>query len=117
MTLSVTKGEAVSGFEVTHAALADATVATATAAERLSRDRDAATRQVAALLDGGWRGEAARTFGEAWDDWVAGSQDVIDGLAAMADLLAVTQVDYVDQDEQSRRRLDGLAGTLVERLG
>lgn len=73
--------------------------------------------EVASLLGGRWRGAAAQSFQDCWDDWVDGCRDVLDGLEAMSSLLAVTRLDHVHQDDESRGRLDQVAGEIVERLG
>ena len=58
------------------------------AAAELEDQRTAIAREVDGLLDGGWRGEAATSFAEAWDDWVSGADDVVAALTSLASAVA-----------------------------
>jgi WXG100 family type VII secretion target len=107
----------MAGFDVTHGALADAAGAAAAATERLRLDRNRIDAAVDGLLTGGWQGAAADSFRDCWDAWLLGAHDVIEGLDAMSSLLAASRLDYQQQDDDSRRRLDAIAGVIVERLG
>ncbi|MFC6287616.1 WXG100 family type VII secretion target [Nocardioides sp. GCM10027113] len=69
------------------------------------------------FLDGGWRGAAADSFAEGWAEWRAGAADVLDGLAAMAALLAATHRDLTSTDLAAGAGLDAVAARIVERLG
>jgi WXG100 family type VII secretion target len=105
------------GFDVESGALADASAAAAAATNRLRQDRDRLDAAVDGLLTGGWRGSAADSFRDCWDAWLVGAHDVIEGLGAMSSLLAATRLDYQQHDDDSQRRLDAIAGLIVERLG
>lgn len=78
------------------------------AAEQLRSDRDRVARRVDALLDGGWRGAAATSYAEAWTDWTRAADTVLDGLAAMGDLLQAV--------DASLRRTDVTCGADLGRL-
>jgi uncharacterized protein YukE len=72
---------------------------------------------VSGFLGAGWTGVAADSFVEAWDSWKLAATDVLDGLVAMAELLAAAHADYSAQDDASQPRLDALSARIVERLG
>jgi len=57
------------------------------------------------LLEGGWRGPAAVTFGRGWQQWSAGATEVLDALEAMAHLLGVSGAGYGSADADSARAL------------
>ncbi|WP_243056656.1 WXG100 family type VII secretion target [Nocardioides sp. SR21] len=83
-------------------------------AEQLGRDRDRVARRVDELLDGGgWSGTAAAAYAEGWADWQRSAAVVLDGLAAMADLLEAAEADFTTTDVGSRAGLD----RLIDRLG
>ena len=86
-------------------------------ADRLRQDRDDIDRRVRGFLGAGWTGVAAVAFAEAWDDWRAGADDVLDGLVAMGELLAAVQQDFVREDVESQQRLEAIAARIVDRLG
>jgi WXG100 family type VII secretion target len=107
----------MTGFDVTHGALAQARGATAEATERLRHDRSRLDAAVVGMLTGGWHGSAAESFRDCWDAWLGGARDVVAGLDAMGSLLAATHHDYEQRDDGSEGRLSQVAGRLVERLG
>ncbi len=82
------------------------------AADRLREDRDRVARRVDGLLDGGWTGAAASTYAEGWADWKRSAEAVLDGLAAMAELLDATHADLEVTDLGSGARLDRLTARL-----
>jgi WXG100 family type VII secretion target len=94
-----------------HLAFRSAVADLRAAADRLSADRDRATRSVDALL-GGWTGTVARAYGSGWDEWCAGAARVLDGLTAMATLLEATSADFAHVDEAVGSDLARLAGRL-----
>lgn len=73
--------------------------------------------EVATVLDGGWRGSAASSFAGGWEEWRAGAADVLDGLEAMAALLAAAHRDLTSTDLAAGAGLDAVASRIVERLG
>jgi WXG100 family type VII secretion target len=87
------------------------------AAHRLRTARDKADQRVTGFVEAGWRGMAADAFLVAWDDWRRAATDVEQGLAAMAELMDVTQRDLHAQDASSQSALDAVAARIVERLG
>ena len=90
------------------AAVADIAAAT----DRLRSDRDRVARQVDLLLDGGWRGPAATAYAEAWSDWCAGADRVLDGLATMGRLLDAVHGDLTEHDLGAHAGLDRLMARL-----
>lgn len=86
-------------------------------AERLRKDRDDIDRRVTAFLGAGWTGVAADSFVDAWDDWKSGATDVLEGLAAMGELLDAAHRDFISADGESQQHLDTIAARIVERLG
>ncbi|MEP7178296.1 MAG: WXG100 family type VII secretion target [Pseudonocardiales bacterium] len=66
--------------------------------------------EAGALLDGGWRGQAAAAFERGWAQWSAGASEVLDALEAMARLLAATGSGYDTAEEHSVQRLTGTVG-------
>lgn len=83
----------------------------------LTQTRDAATGRVEGFLRGGWSGLAAESYAEAWGDWRAAADDVLAGLAALADLLDATHADLAARDHDSRSALELVSARLHERLG
>ena len=86
------------------------------AADSLSHERDRADGRVGRLLDGGWRGEAATGYQDAWTRWRDGCGDVVRGLGAMAELLAAVERDVQQRDAESQADLDAVSARIVERL-
>ena len=82
------------------------------AAERLRADRDRVARQVDALLDGGWHGSAAASYAEAWSDWCAGAERVLDGLVTMGRLLDAVHLDLTERDLGAQSGFDRLTARL-----
>jgi len=87
------------------------------AANRFRERRARICREVDALLDGGWRGPAADSFAESWEDWSRAAQRVLDGLLEMGALLDAVHGDLTDRDEQVELRLHTIAGRVGDRLG
>ena len=107
----------MTGFDVAPGALADATAAAGTAAERLRVDSRRIDAEVQGLLGGGWRGSAADSFRECWGAWLMGASRVIEGLDAMGALLTASELVYEQNDCRSGQQLSAVAGRIVERLG
>lgn len=55
-------------------------------------------REMDALLNGGWRGQAATGFTHGWELWLRGANDVLDALRSMGRLLGETGLDYQRTD-------------------
>ncbi|GAA2143380.1 hypothetical protein GCM10009844_15810 [Nocardioides koreensis] len=104
-------------INVSHDDFATAVTDVSAAASRLGDRRDRICREVGTLLDGGWRGAAADSFAEAWEEWRRATQHVLDGLVAMGTLLDAAHRDLSDRDGQAHLRLDAVAARVVERLG
>jgi WXG100 family type VII secretion target len=107
----------MTGFDAELAALEEAAHDVRRAAARLRSDRDEVDHTVRGFLGAGWTGRAAESFSDAWLDWRRGAADVLDGLDAMAALLAATRTTYSDVDSSAQGHLHRIAGHLVERLG
>ncbi len=107
----------MTGFDVTHEALREATDAVRRAADLLRDDRRSIDQAARSVLGQGWSGESASTFVDGWEEWERGLRDVEDGLGAMSELLAQTNRSYGDSDARSRGDLDAVAQRIVDRLG
>ena len=105
------------GFEADGPALAAASHDVRRAAGRLHEERAELDTLVTGFLGRDWTGPAAESFVDAWQRWRGGAQDVADGLAAMAALLAATRVDYEHVDDGSTAAVHRVAGHLLDRLG
>lgn len=68
------------------------------AATRLRGDRDQVSARVETLLDGGWRGAAATSYGAGWAEWRDGADHVLAGLETMVGLLRAVDVDFGERD-------------------
>ena len=104
-------------IQVIHQAFRTAIYDVNTGAGQLHAARDRVDREVDGLLDTGWSGAAALSFGEGWDAWRIAAQEVLDGLVAMGELLDAAHQDFVAADAGSQTRLDQIAHRIVERLG
>lgn len=87
------------------------------AATRIDERRRHVCREADALLDGGWRGAAADSFREGWEEWSRAARRVLDELVELGTRLDAVHRDLTAQDEQSRACLDGIAARVAERLG
>lgn len=87
------------------------------AATRIDERRRHVCREADALLDGGWRGAAADSFREGWEEWRRAARRVLDELVDLGTRLDAVHRDLTAQDEQSRACLDGIAARVAERLG
>ncbi len=99
-----------------HAAMRTAVSDVHKAYEELTDARTKADQRVASLLAAGWTGIASDAFSDAWSDWLAGAQQVEDGLEAMGQLLDAVHRDMVNQDDGSQAALDQVSARIVERL-
>ena len=91
--------------------------AVAAASERLAADQRRIDARVTGFLAAGWRGAAAASFADAWDDWTLAAGEVRDGLAAMAALLDAVHRDTVARDDAASASLAPLSARLTDRLG
>jgi len=87
------------------------------AATRIDERRRRVCREADALLDGGWRGAAADSFREGWEEWSRAASRVLDELVDLGTRLDAVHRDLTTQDEQSRACLDAIAARVAERLG
>ena len=87
------------------------------AATRIDERRRHVCREADALLDGGWRGAAADSFRESWEEWSAAARRVLDELVDLGTRLDAVHRDLAARDDQSRACLDGIAARVAERLG
>jgi WXG100 family type VII secretion target len=86
-------------------------------ADLLSAARCRIGREVDGLLDGGWSGVAADSFSDAWTEWWTAAGDVVEGLAAMAQLLDAVEVDLTGRDLDAQAAVGRVADRLGSRLG
>lgn len=107
----------MTGFELNQASLLESSYDVRAASVRLRDDRDHVDRAVRGLLGTGWTGETADSFVDVWGAWRHGAQNVLDGLVALGELLAVTHDDYKQTDAVARRELAAVAEHLIARLG
>jgi WXG100 family type VII secretion target len=98
----------VLGYAAVDAALA----AVAAVVAELADSRATASREVGLLLDGGWAGAAASAFDEAWQEWLAGEEQVRASLAGLHDAIAATRRDLATTDAVSAAGVDRLASRL-----
>ena len=87
------------------------------AATRIDERRRRVCREADALLDGGWRGAAADSFREGWEEWSRAARRVLDELVDLGTRLDAVHRDLTERDEQARAWLDGIAARVAERLG
>jgi WXG100 family type VII secretion target len=82
----------------------------------LSHELDAELKDVRsvvdALLNAGWRGQAASGFAQGWDEWQAGAAQVQDALATMSQLLGATGGNYNLSDGQTEGGMNDVAVNL-----
>lgn len=55
-----------------------------------------------------WRGAAADSYAEGWEEAKKGALEVLDALKAMAELLGVVAVSYADVDDRSATGMGSL---------
>ena len=83
------------------------------AAAELDRHRTSIAREVDALLDAGWRGEAATAFAEAWSEWLDGAAQVDRALTSITESVALSGRELTRSDhsaaETAQRLRDRLA--------
>ena len=75
--------------------------------EDLHTEMSVLRQEMDALLSGGWRGQAATGFGQGWELWLQGANDVLAALDAMGRLLGETGRDYQRTDASSADHLRG----------
>lgn len=102
----------MSGFEVTTSELNAAQAYVSGVASEVRTGLSSLASDVEELLGGGWTGAAATAFAAGWQDWRTGSDDVLDALGRMAQLLAITARTYDGTDAVSSIDFDQLGGTL-----
>lgn len=55
-----------------------------------------------------WRGGAGGAYGQAWDQWHRGAGEVQQGLALLAEAVAVAAADFAYQDSAATQNVDGV---------
>lgn len=97
----------MTGFDVTAAELGQ----TAAVLSELSSEIQSAVgslhAEVEGVLGSGWRGGAARGFAAGWQQWRQGAEDVLAGLAGMAQLLDATGTGYGGAEADSLSTING----------
>jgi WXG100 family type VII secretion target len=58
------------------------------------------------LLGSGWTGQAGSAFGEVWQRWHDGTDDMVRGLESMAGLLEQAAQGYGQTDATGRAAVD-----------
>lgn len=96
-----------------HPALDRAVAEVDTGADSLGSTRRRAATHVGRLLDGGWSGAAADSFADAWEEWLAGADQVLDGLRSIGAALELTGRELMTADATA----GGTTARLTERLG
>jgi WXG100 family type VII secretion target len=86
--------------------LADAIAEVRRVGGDLDHGRTTLHKSFGGFLGAGWKGQAADSFREGWDDWSTGVGDVLSALATIGDLL-----------EQHGRELQGLDGSVQGHVG
>ncbi|MGI8667628.1 MAG: WXG100 family type VII secretion target [Jatrophihabitans sp.] len=102
----------MSGFEVTESELSAAQAQARDVAAELRSGQHQLAAVVTDLLGGAWSGTAASAFASGWDEWLAGSGEVLDGLARTSVLLGATKTNYREGDELSASIINRLEGRL-----
>lgn len=94
-------------------ALTEAVSGVRRALDAVDATRCRAADQVERLLDGGWSGQAASAFADAWQHWLDGAAVVSRGLAEMGEAMTAVDRDVRDTDLAAA----GHSSALAERLG
>jgi WXG100 family type VII secretion target len=63
--------------------------------------------QLSSLLGSGWTGQAGSAFGDVWQRWHEGANELVRGLDAMAGLLEEAAHDYQQTDAAGGAAIDG----------
>jgi WXG100 family type VII secretion target len=56
----------------------------------------------------GWHGGAGGAYGEAWDSWHRGADEVQQGLSILARAVGVVGVEFDSREETSAQTVDGV---------
>lgn len=75
-------------------------------AEALKTALDSASREVEALLSGGWNGDLASEFGAAWTETSDGGNAICTALTEMAEKLGVTADTFRNRDTTNSADLE-----------
>ena len=95
-----------------YAALDNAVAEVRLAAGDLEGARREAASLIDRLLDGGWSGAAAESFGAAWEEWLAGEEQVRSALASIEAALVATGDQLSTADHDTGARLARMIGRL-----
>lgn len=66
---------------------------------------DGIEQRVAALHDTGWEGVAARAYGDAHREWMAGAKELVTGVREMSDAAKAAHAAYTRALDTNRRML------------
>ena len=88
-------------IRVDHQAFDRATQDLATIADGLRREHQRVQGQVDQLLSSTWSGLAAEQFGEGWQQWCQGMDDLLGAIALQGSLLSAVRAD-LDRTDQTR---------------
>ncbi|WP_148615543.1 WXG100 family type VII secretion target [Nocardioides rubriscoriae] len=103
-------------IELVHADLLATVAELRDVASTLEAERRRTDLAVDVLLDGGWSGRAASAYLAGWDEWRTGCDQVLAVLSSMAELIAASRADQVEQDAIAAAALRALAGELLAKV-
>lgn len=84
----------MAGFDVTDAQMLATAAELGRVQENVRAQQARLSGEVEALLAGGWVGGAASGFARGWREWSVGADEVLQALAATAQLLAASGRGY-----------------------
>jgi WXG100 family type VII secretion target len=79
----------------------------------LRTERDRVSRGVRTLLNEGWTGIAAHQYAAGWDDWCRGSEEMMQALTTIGELMGAVRDAIVETDAHAATS----STVLVSRLG
>jgi WXG100 family type VII secretion target len=100
-------------IQIDHHAFDRATRLVADIADGLRQEHEKVQGDVADLLSETWQGAASEQFGQAWQQWCDGMDDILSGIGLQNALLGVVRAD-LDGTDTSR---EAAAQVLHSRLG
>ena len=81
-------------------------------AARLSAGLTEAGGQVSELLSTGWKGAAARSFADGWEEWAEGAGELVRALATTGRLLDTAEATYRARDEATAAAMSEIRAVL-----
>jgi WXG100 family type VII secretion target len=100
-------------IQIDHEAFDRATGLVADIGDALHQEHQRVQADVADLLGASWAGTASEQFGQGWQEWCRGMDDILAGIGLQNALLGVVRAD-LDRTDASRQ---GAAADLQARLG